>query len=129
MAATPITHTEIDHHGSQHRRIGELRFAMADLLAYLTALLHYDRTMDPGQQWTVPFGSTCGFEGRLIIQIDQLGSCAPLPDDEEERHRQLVIILDAVRDQQIDARLGLDDDDDDEEEEHEHRTDPGVSER
>ncbi len=76
------THREVDHHGPQHAQIVVLRMVLADAL-------HDDEVLQPGEQWTIPISVSCGFTGRVIVQVDQLGVCRPAPAEpprEEHEH-------------------------------------------
>lgn len=89
-----MTHTEIDPtYGMEHAALEPLRLALSGLLGAVATVLHHDRPLSPGQQWTIPLGSSCGFAGRLIVQVDDLGTCAPVPVDPIERSGVMKALL------------------------------------
>jgi hypothetical protein len=66
---------EIDHHGSvQSVKVHLLRKDIEPLLDELVFGLHDTRAIQAGQQWTIPVGLSCGFEGEVIIRVRSLGT-------------------------------------------------------
>ena len=86
-ATPPVNHQEIDHHDrAKHAKILALRTLLHPAIKTLSAILHSGEALDPGEQWTLLMGTDCGFEARLIVQLDRLGDCPPeVKQDIEEQ--------------------------------------------
>jgi hypothetical protein len=71
---------EINHHGGpQSVEVHRIRQAIEPLLDDLVFDLHDSRAIQPGQQWTIPVGLSCGFQGEVIVRIRAWG-----PDHDQE---------------------------------------------
>ena len=64
---------EIDHHGPESAGVHALRREAEPLLTEVIFTLHDTRAIGEGQQWTIPVGLSCGFEGEIIFRVRRLG--------------------------------------------------------
>jgi hypothetical protein len=56
-----------------------IRDLVEDRVFDLGKLIHYSDIIGEGEQLTLPIALDCGFAGRIVIQIDQRGSCERRP--------------------------------------------------
>lgn len=67
---------EVDHNVVLHAATGQ-QFLTETREALNTVLnhLHLSELLKPGEQITLPVDSDCGFEGNIILQVRNGGSC------------------------------------------------------
>lgn len=75
-----MKHTEVDHRGPERQELAEIRFEIEPMLEIILEMLHQAEIVKPGQQWTIELETDCGFQARLIFQVDSFGQCSPYPN-------------------------------------------------
>lgn len=64
-------HREAPHGAALHL----VRTAIGPNISEIVDTLHETAIMTNGEQWTIPFGMSCGFEGEIIIRVSAEGDC------------------------------------------------------
>lgn len=68
------------------------RELIQDRIDDLTKVLHYADAIGSGETWETPLTLSCGFRGRLVIHVDDIGACerrsAPVAAPPARRRRR-----------------------------------------
>jgi|SRR6186713_1327714 len=79
--APVLPHTELSVAELRARGASHYRRALQGPLEYIQSLFHGEVLLHAGEQWTLSFGTTCGFTMDFTIRLKAPGDCVSVPDE------------------------------------------------
>ena len=64
-----MDHVEISHNDRRHEFVDEVRPLMNEVID----VLHDDKVLAAGEKMTITMTYDCGFRGRIIFEVDDVG--------------------------------------------------------